>query len=227
MGGESAVYSVSAVDDDFPITEEDIGKKTPVDSVLGKVHQFVMSGWPEECPDKTLKQYHNTRSELSCEQDWVFWDTSVIIPAIFSTKRLGQLHWEHPGVCGMKAIARTCTWWPKRDEEIEEAVRVFTVCQNVRNAPPSAPLIPWKWRTRPFQRIHVDFCQNGTNHFLVVINSHSKWIEAKHMTSTNAERTINELRLICATHRLPEEVYLTMDRNLHPLNTLNLCQKRH
>ena len=92
------------------------------------------------------------------------------------------------------------------DQEIEEAVRVCTVCQNVRNAPPSAPLIPWKWPTRPFQRIHVDFCQKGNDYFLVVIDSHSKWIEVKHMSSTTTERTIDEFRLIFATHGLPEEV---------------------
>ena len=206
VGSEGVVYSVSVIDDDFPITAEDIGKATLVDPVLGKVHQFVMSGWPEGCPDETLKPYHNRRNELSCEQDCVVWGSRVIIPPIFRAKMLGQLHWEHPGICGMKAIARTCMWWPKMDQEIEEAVRVCTVCQNVRNAPPSAPLIPWKWPTRPFQRIHIDFCQKGNDYFLVVIDSHSKWIEVKHMSSTTTERTIDEFRLIFATHGLPEEV---------------------
>ena len=119
---------------------------------------------------------------------------------------LGQLHWEHPGICGMKAIARTCMRWPKMDREIEEAVSVCTVCQNVRNALPRAPLIPWKWPTRPFQRIHIDFCQKGNDFFLVVIDGHLKWIEVKHMSSTTTARTIDELRLIFATHGLPEEV---------------------
>ena len=120
---------------------------------------------------------------------------------------LRQLHWEHPGISGMNAIARTYMWWPKMDQEIKEAVRVCTVCQNhVRNALPRAPLIPWKWPTRPFQRIHIDFCQKGNDYFLVVIDSHLKWIEVKHMSSTTTERTIDELRLIFATHGLPEEV---------------------
>ena len=206
VGSEGVIYSVSVIDDDFPITAEDIGMATLVDPVLGKIHQFVMSGYPEGCPDETLKPYHNRRNELSCEQDCVIWGSRVIIPPIFRAKMLGQLHWEHPGVCGMKAIARTCMWWPKMDQEIDEAVRVCTVCQNGRNAPPSAPLIPWKWPTRPFQQIHVDFCQKGNDYFLVVIDSHSKWIEVKHMSSTTTERTIDEFRLIHATHGLPEEV---------------------
>ena len=206
VGSEGVVYSVSVIDGDFPISAEDIGKATLVDPVLGKVHQFVMSGWPEGCPDETLKPYHNRRNELSCEQDCVVWGSKVIIPPIFKAKMLRQLHWEDSGICGMKAIARTCMWWPKMDQEIEKAVRVCTVCQNVRNAPPSAPLISWKWPTRPFQRIHIDFCQKGNDYFLVVIDSHSEWIEMTHMSSTTTERTIDEFRLIFATHGLPEEV---------------------
>ena len=138
-----------------------------------KVHQFVMTGWPEGCPDETLKHYHNRRNELSCDQDRVLSACRVIIPPIFGAKMLGQLHWEHPGTCGMKAIACTCMWWPKMDQEIEEAVRVCSVCQNVRNAPPSAPLIAWKWPTKPFQQILIDFCQKSNDKFLVVIDSHS------------------------------------------------------
>ena len=106
----------------------------------------------------------------------------------------------------MKAIAPTCVWWPKMDDEIEKEVKLCTVCQNVRSSPPSAPLIPWKWATRPFQRIHIDFSQKGPNEFLVVIDSRSKWLELRHMSSTTAERTVGELRLIFAQHGLPEEV---------------------
>ena len=98
----------------------------------------------------------------------------------------------------MKATACTCVWWPKMDEEIEKEVKLRTVCQNVRSFPPSAPLIPWNWATRPFQRIHTDFCQKGHNQFLVVIDSHSKWLKVRHMSSTT--------QLIFAQHSLPEEV---------------------
>ena len=119
---------------------------------------------------------------------------------------LKELHWEHPGTCAMKAIARTCVWWPKMDDEIEKEVKLCTVCQNVRSSPPSAPLIPWKWATRPFQRIHIDFCQKGHDQFLVVIVSHSKWLEVRHMSSTTTERTVGEVRLLFAQHGLLEEV---------------------
>ena len=132
----------------------------------------------------------------------------VIIPYVLREKILKGFHGEHPGICAMKAIARTCVRWYKMDDEIERAVKLCTVCQNVRSSPPSVPLIPWKWPPRPFQRIHLDFCQQGSDHFPVVVDSHSKWLEVKHMSSTNTERTVDELRLVFAQHGLPEEVVM-------------------
>ena len=109
------------------------------------------------------------------------------------------------------------------DEEIEKEVKLRTVCQNVRSFPPSAPLIPWKWATRPFKRIHTDYCQKGHNQFLIVIDSHSKWLKVRHMSSTTTAHTVGERRLIFAQHSLPEEV--VMDHSFPPTNLPNLRVK--
>ena len=79
VGSESKVYSVGAIDDDFPITAGHIGKETLVDPVLRKIRQFVMSDWPEY-PKEPIKPYYNRRNELSCEQNCVLWGTGVISP---------------------------------------------------------------------------------------------------------------------------------------------------
>ena len=44
IGSESEIYSLSAIDKDFPITAMDIGKATLQDPVLSKVHDWVMMG---------------------------------------------------------------------------------------------------------------------------------------------------------------------------------------
>ncbi|CAB4032616.1 Hypothetical predicted protein [Paramuricea clavata] len=106
IGSESAIYQVSAIDDDFPITAKDIGKATKVDSVLCKVYYYIMSGWPENCQDENLRPYHNRKLELSCEQDCVLWDSRVVIPPVFREKLLNKLHWEHP-VCQSRRYRTT------------------------------------------------------------------------------------------------------------------------
>ena len=125
---ESEIYSVSAIDEDFPITAKDIGKTTVLDPFLSRVLDFVMTGWPEKCDEEELKPYHIRSQELSCEQSCVLWGSRVIIPQVFREKMLKELHWEHYDTCAMKAIACTCVWWQKMDEEIEKEVKLCTVC---------------------------------------------------------------------------------------------------
>lgn len=206
VGKEGTVYTLGAVDEDFPVHAVDIAHATSKDPVLSKVFDCCLTGWTETCTDEDLRPYHSKRHELSCEQGCVMWGLRVIIPSSLRDKIMTELHREHPGVCSMKAIARSYVWWPKLDEQIEQLVRECSVCQSVRSAPPKAPLIPWTWPTRPFQRVHVDFCEKDKNYFLVLVDSHSKWIDVKHMHSIGAEQTIDELRLIFAEHGLPEEL---------------------
>ena len=92
------------------------------------------------------------------------------------------------------------------DLRIENLVKSCEVCQKVRSLPQKIPLIPWQWPGRPFQRIHLDFCDFDRDKFLVLVDSYSKWIDVKCMNSTNALSTIDELRLMFSEHGIPEEI---------------------
>ena len=112
---EGEVYTLGAVQEDFPIMVVDIAQATLKDPLLCKVHQYTMNGWPETCDDVELKPFHNRRYELSCEQGCVLWGIRVVVPAVLRGRLLNELHWEHPGICSMKAIAISFMWWPGLD----------------------------------------------------------------------------------------------------------------
>ena len=95
---EGEVYTLGAVREDFPIMALDIAQATLKDPLLCKVHQYTMNGW--------LKPFHNWRYELSCEQGCVLWGIRAV-PTVLRGCLLSKLHWEHPGICSMKAIARS------------------------------------------------------------------------------------------------------------------------
>ena len=54
--------------------------------------------------------------------------------------------------------------------------------------------------------MHIDFAEKDDNNFLIGIDSYSKWLEVKHMTSTTSQRTIAVLRDLFSSYGLPEEV---------------------
>ena len=72
-------------------------------------------------------------------------------------------------------------------------------CQSMRNMSPEAPLRPWVWPARVWQRVHVDFAEKDKQMYLVFIDSHSKWIEVFLMTSTTSIKTTECLRPCFAT----------------------------
>ena len=98
-------------------------------------------------------------------------------------------------------------WWPDIDTQIEQLVKSCPVCQESRSSPPVAPLHPWEWPSQPWSRVHIDYFGPFQNHmFMVVVDAHSKWVEACVMSSITAAKTIEQLRVIFATHGLPRKV---------------------
>ena len=66
---------------------------------------------------------------------------------------------------------------------------------------------PWPWPSRPWQRVRFDFAGPFLGKkFLLGVDAHSKWPEVVIMTSTSAEKTIEEMMKIFAAYRFPEQV---------------------
>ncbi len=107
----------------------------------------------------------------------------------------------------MKSVARGYLWWPGMDKKIENVAKSCQSCQEVKGTPPAAPLHPWVWPSKPWQRVHLDFAGpfRGVM-FLVGMDAHSKWPEVQIMSSTTASKTVDVLREWFARHGLPEQL---------------------
>ena len=53
---------------------------------------------------------------------------------------VNELHETLPGICRMKALARSYVWWPNMDKELENKVKHCGQCEVNRKAPLVAPL---------------------------------------------------------------------------------------
>jgi hypothetical protein len=106
----------------------------------------------------------------------------------------------------MKALARSFVWWPGLDQDIEDVVRHWESCRRVQNSPKEVPLLLWPWATHPWQRVHMDYLEIKGQQFLLVVDSHSKWLEVFPMQSTTASATITQVRSLFSRFGLPDEV---------------------
>ena len=192
--------------DDSPVTANDIRTWTSRDPKLSKVLQYVLQGWPSE-GDSELEPYSSRRLELSAFEGCILWGSRVIVPPPGRQTVLQELHEGHPGIVRMKSLSRMYVWWPGINADIEKSVRLCHGCQEAQSVPPVAPLNPWKWPTRPWARLHLDFAGpfEGKN-ILIAIDAHSKWVEAVCTPSTSSSAIIEELRTLFAKFGLPESV---------------------
>ena len=190
--------------EDSPVTVQQIAAGTRNDPTLGTVLQYVRQGWPEKGRDD-LAPYFARKHELSVLEGCVLWGARVVVPPKAREAVLAELHEGHPGMTRMKQLARMYVWWPGIQTAIERCINACTSCQMLQPTPPAAPLQPWKWPTRPWARLHLDFAGPLFGKmFLVLIDAHSKWIEVFPTTGSTSAVVIDHLRTIFAQFGLPE-----------------------
>ena len=203
---EPTLFNISQLES-LPVTSTQLRTCICQDCTLSKVLRCTKEGWPERCNDITLKPYWHRRHEITVEQECVLWGIRAVIPEKLRGKLLEELHRDHPGMSRMKAVARSYMWWPGLDGDIERLARSCLACQSVRYTPTVAPLHPWVWPTRPWERVHLDFAGpfQGSM-FLVAVDAHSKWPEVEIMPTTTSAKTIEVLRKMFAAYGLPEQI---------------------
>jgi hypothetical protein len=187
-----------------PVSASQVKTWTDHDPVLSRVRRFVMQGW-RPTSDVELRPYQQRKDELSVQDGCVLWGSRVVVPPPGRPKVMDELHEGHPGASRMKSLARSYVWWPSMDAELERKVKDCVPCQLNQKSPAPAPLHPWEWPARPWSRLHADYAGPFMGKmFLVVVDAHSKWLEAKVVNSATSQSTIQQLRTLFATHGLPE-----------------------
>lgn len=102
---------------------------------------------------------------------------------------------------------KSCIWWPGLDSIVEQLVKSCPQCQEAKCAPPKAPLHPWVWPFRPWERIHVDFAGPFLGKsFFIVVDAHSKWPEVIPMSTMTSLATVAELTRFFASYGIPQKV---------------------
>lgn len=177
------------------------------DPVLSRVLRWILQGWPDGNSDKRFSPFFSRRHEMSAHKNCVLWGNRVVVPVLAREEVLALLHDAHPGIVRMKGLARSYVWWPGIDAQVEEVVKRCSTCQMSRHNPPRAPVHPWEWSSRKWSRLHVDFAGPFQGKvFLIVVDSHSKWLEVALMSSMSSAAVITTLRQLLATHGLPDVI---------------------
>lgn len=194
----------------LPVTHKDIRIATARDQVLSKVLSFIKNKWPSsmEKEDLELQSYFRKREEPTTHEGIILWEIRVVIPHALKQKLLKSLHETHAGIVKMKALSRQFIWWPNMDKEIEDIATSCSNCCANRSDPPSAPLHPWQFPERPWQRLHIDLAGPLQNRmFLIIMDANTKWLEIYDMqTNTTNKKVTEKLRDSFVRFGIPEQI---------------------
>ena len=196
--------------DNLPVTAKSICQASSKDKLLSKILRFCSNQWPSHLSkeDDEIRPFFNRRAELSIEQGVLMWGLRVVIPFKLRKKILDALHETHSGIVRMKSLARQHVWWPHIDEEVEAIAKSCPECCSTRPSPPSAPLHPWQFPERSWQRLHIDLAGPLHNKmWLVVTDAHSKWPEVFDMNANiTSSNVIRKIREVIARFGIPEQI---------------------
>lgn len=188
------------------ISSANIKKWTSEDPVLSQV-RYISVGWPEEELGEEFNPFKGRKTELSTLDGCILWGARVVVPPKGRELVLEELHNTHLGSNKLKALARSYIWWPKMDKEIEKLVKCCSSCQEHRHSPPVAPLHPWEWPSQPWSQLHLYYAGPFMGHmYLILVDAHSKWLDAIPMQSISAAKTIEILSRVFATYGVPKKI---------------------
>ena len=197
----------SEVLETMPVSATDAARESRRDPLISEITNYVEhDNWPHKV-SANLQPFSTRRHELSVQQGCLLWGHRLIVPAKLRKDILSSLHMGHLGVVKMKNVARNYFWWPGLDKEIEGITKSCVGCSMSQPDPVKAPLHPWQWPDRPWQRIHIDYAGPFLGSmFLIIVDAHSKWAEVFPTSSTTSASTIRMLSETFARFGVPDRV---------------------
>ena len=145
------------------------------------------------------------------EDNVLLWGNHLIVPFCFQPRVIDVLYSTYIGISRMKSLARQYVWWPKIDGDIEAKVKGCSTCAIAEPDPPPTVLHPWEWPQRPWLRVHADYaCPFLGKMFLLLADSHSKWIEVHITNPSTTAVTIEKLQLTFSSPGLSEVLVTKM-----------------
>ncbi|XP_033121922.1 uncharacterized protein K02A2.6-like [Anneissia japonica] len=155
---------------------------------LNELHTIILKGWPdtrEETPH-AIRQYWNTRNELSVVDGIVYKGMRIVVP---------------PTMC--KQRARESLYWPGMREQVESLVKDCQLCNDFQNRQHTEPLKFYQLPELPWNEVACDLFEFEQQDYMITIDYYSKFIEVDHLPMTDSSTVVDKLKAQFSRHGIP------------------------
>jgi len=187
--------------------QKQLREETAKDSVLVKLSDIIMNGWPEnkhELP-ACIHPYWEYRDELTVYDGVVFRGDRVVIPQAMRPEMLRIIHEGHFGIVLCKRRARDVLFWPGINAQIQDMISKCATCLEMRNSQQKEPLIPHDVPDLPWRKVATDLFEVEGDHYLITADYFSEFFEIDDLgQSTKGQKVIKSLKAHFARHGIPD-----------------------
>lgn len=187
---------------------QEILTETEKDSTLTAVKKFILQGWPDkrsETPDET-KVYWDYKSEMTVEDGLIFKGNKLVIPNTLRRMMLKKVHSSHQGIEKTRRLARDIIFWPGMQAQIADTVSRCAICNTYRKQNRKEPMIGHDIPKRPWQKVATDIFELDGEHYLVLIDYYSNFIELSKLNTITSQAVIKICKQQFSRHGIPDEV---------------------
>ena len=182
-----------------------IRQETNKDASLQTLMTLISAGWPNDKLQSPLcvREYWPYRDELSTQNGLVFRGTRIIIPHSMRTEMTARAHRSHLGIQYTINTARDIMYWPRMTADLTEAVQRCETCQQIKPALPKEPMMTYPVPTLPWQIVACDCFECDNQHYLVVVDLYSDFIEIRKLDTLTTSTLVEQLKQVFAIHGVP------------------------
>ena len=190
---------VNAVSAQWPASDtclDRLREETRKDDNLQIVMDYTRNGWPTYKEDVKLGARHlfPVRGELSVWEGILVKGDRLLIPSSMRKEILQRLHEGHNGKNKCREHAADTVWWPHISQDIKDHI---SSCRYCLEKPPSQrkePLISSALPNYPFERISADICELNNEHYLIVTDAYSRYLEIAYLRQLTSTTVINKMK---------------------------------
>ncbi|XP_025270352.1 uncharacterized protein K02A2.6-like [Camponotus floridanus] len=209
---EDIEKQIAMLIENIPVTKDNwklISQGYLEDSLLTKVKQYILKGWPtnyKEIEEK-VKPFFEFKEELVVIKEIIFRGDRILIPTALKKYMLTKLHTGHPGINRMIKRAEMTMYWKGINQDIKKYVKSCKSCQKFQNGQIKQIMRYKKVPKLPWAEVGCDIFELNQKYYIVVVDSLSNFIEVVSLSDLKSSTVIEKLKTIFARHGIPLILY--------------------
>ena len=166
------------------------------------------------------------QSQLSFSDGILYRGDCIIVPVTLRKSLTEKLHQAHMGVESTLRRAGISLWWPGMNLQLKQFISTCQVCQSFQRNKLKESLVSHSIPDRPWSKIAADPFEFKGEHFLVLADYYSDWIEFDKMRDQTATETIALILKQFSQWGLPNEIVTDCGKNFDSKEFSQFCRRK-